>query len=214
MDWKIFTRRGFERIVNEDFAGIIGLEDSYSCVFAVADGMGDYDYGNLASELVVNSILDYMKSNMCQTSKENILKDALEYADLRLSEFCNSNKCRSGVTLAFGIIEKDTLYFSWQGNVRIYLVRGGIFNQLTSDHIRSIGNGNYRLSRCLKGDGLREDVPFKSQKLMLADRILICTDGLYSSLKNIEDVLNMLTSSNESPDEQFSDDNTCLLIGI
>jgi serine/threonine protein phosphatase PrpC len=36
------------------------------------------------------------------------------------------------------------------------------------------------LTRCIKGAGLRDDVPFVSHELINDDAVILCTDGLYS----------------------------------
>ena len=45
----------------------------------------------------------------------------------------------------------------------------------------TIGYGHTALTRCIKGEGLREDVPFVCYKLMDNDKVFLCTDGMYNA---------------------------------
>ena len=51
---------------------------------------------------------------------------------------------------------------------------------ITIDHVANIGYGNSALTRCIKGAGLRDDIPFADYKLAEGDEIFICSDGLYN----------------------------------
>ena len=66
------------------------------------------------------------------------------------------------------------------------------------------------LTRCLKGGGLRDDVPTKNIPLQTNDILFLCTDGFY----NIHE--QDLSSGNASvPKEDImNDDTTCLTIKI
>jgi serine/threonine protein phosphatase PrpC len=63
--------------------------------------------------------------------------------------------------------------------VRIYHKHNGELKLLTTDHTLDIGYGQQRITRCLKGVGLRDDVPFLSAKLSRGDSLFFCTDGFY-----------------------------------
>lgn len=41
------------------------------------------------------------------------------------------------------------------------------------------------MTRCIKGGGIREDVPFIEYELAIGDDVYLCTDGLYNVADNI-----------------------------
>ena len=55
---------------------------------------------------------------------------------------------------------------------------------ITKDYIADIGYGRTALTRCIKGGGLREDVPFIESILETGDDVFLCTDGLYNFAEN------------------------------
>lgn len=172
-----FSFPGIEKI-NEDRIRVSQLGNV--CIGVVCDGMGGLERGDLAAEIVSEAIVEYIIQNLNISSEETILKAALEYADNKLGIFSRENNCKMGTAVAVGFIEGDKMIYSWQGNVRIYHERDGVVNCLTEDHKAYLGYGRYALTRCIKGRGIREDVPISSKLLLTGDKILFCTDGLYS----------------------------------
>ena len=197
---------------NEDFARFRYDESGKIALFAVADGMGNLDYGLIVSRMVVDTILghmDFLEDN----DKKSFILNTLEMADYELEKFCEKNKCRSGVSIAFGLIHDRELTFSWQGNVRIYLNDTRDWNQITSDHILHIGNGKYRLSRCLKGEGLRDDIPVVTIAFGHCNKLIACTDGLYKICSSLDSMENIILSGAFPEDiSKPIDDCTGLLI--
>ena len=97
----------------------------------------------------------------------------------------NKYKCPMGTTIAAAIVTDYKIFYTWQGNVRIYLRQNGILKLLTIDHTLDIGYGQQRITRCLKGKGLRDDVPFKSVRLSRGDSLYFCTDGFYKEKETL-----------------------------
>lgn len=218
MNWRVYSHKGSERSVNEDYAEALIRETDHILEFAVADGMGDYDCGDQASLTFVKSVLEYMDSNITHPDKQDLLIHALEAADLCLEKFNGLNNCQAGVAVAIGIVMNDVLYFTWQGNVRIYHCRESGWSQITSDHKLHIGNGVYRLSRCVKGHGIREDIPVRMLYLNKGDKLMVCTDGFYSRRGNMQNALDLIFADSDANlnnvYHHHKDDCTCLHILI
>lgn len=210
----IFSQKGYERNINEDYAVYKLYESSQCCTFAVVDGMGDLDYGHLVSKLVGDAIINYLDQNLNQINADIPILDALEFADSKLSEFCRGNHCRSGVAVSFGVISNNVLKFTWQGNVRLYYGKPNGWVQLTSDHKLHIGNGVYRLTRCLKGEGLRDDIPIENIAINRNNYLLICTDGLYESSEHIDNLSDIIRTNCIDNSGRFKDDCTGILIEL
>lgn len=181
----------------------------------IADGMGGLPHGEAASSIACSTIISYIQSNYKDFHSEfGILKKALEKADSNIAaNGINKYKCPMGTTIAAAIVTDYKTFYTWQGNVRIYLRQNGILKPLTIDHTLDIGYGQQRITRCLKGVGLRDDVPFSSVGLSRGDSLYFCTDGFY---KEKEDLLKMEIDFNTIKNNISTpkDDSSLIEIGI
>ena len=173
----------------------------------MADGMGGLTLGAEAAECVCEGIAEYVSKNL---EAYNLWQEAFKYADNKLHELSLANHSNMGAAVTALIITETSCEVAWQGNVRLYLYRDNQLLQLTTDHVMNIGYGQKMLTRCLKGGGLRDDVPTKNIPLQTYDILFLCTDGFY----NIHE--QDLSSGNTSvPKEDImNDDATCLTIKI
>lgn len=147
----------------------------------MADGMGGLPHGEVASKIACTTIISHIQATYKDFHLElRILKEALEKADDKIySKGLSKYKCQMGTTIAAAIVTDFMIFYTWQGNVRIYHKHNGELKLLTIDHTLDIGYGQQRITRCLKGVGLRDDVPFLSAKLSRGDSLFFCTDGFY-----------------------------------
>lgn len=164
---------------NEDRLVVQELSES-GIVAVLADGMGGLSLGDMAADVVTKSVADYIKRNYKGSYEQNILYDALVYADKELRNVSMTNKSNMGAAVAVAIVHDHHLYCTWQGNVRVYVQHDDKLSLVTKDHIANIGYGRTAITRCIKGAGLRDDVPFISHELADGDTVILCTDGLYS----------------------------------
>ena len=146
----------------------------------LADGMGGLSLGDVAADVVTKSVADYIMKNYQGFGERSILRRALEFADKELRNVSIANKSNMGVAVAVVIVLDHHLYCTWQGNVRVYVRHDNKLSLITEDHIAYIGYGRTALTRCVKGAGLRDDVPFVSCELSDDAAVVLCTDGLYS----------------------------------
>lgn len=203
MTTELFTK-GYDS-QNEDYCKVVELEGRTLVI--MADGMGGLSLGAEAAECVCEGIAEYVSKNL---EAYNLWQEAFKYADKKLHELSLANHSNMGAAVTALIISETSCEVAWQGNVRLYLYRDNQLLQLTTDHIMNIGYGQKMLTRCLKGGGLRDDVPTKNIPLQTDDILFLCTDGFY----NIHD--QDLSSGNTSvPKEDImNDDATCLTIKI
>lgn len=189
---------GCVRNNNEDMAyvagklvrdGIVtGETDCDRCVgFAVADGMGGYEGGEIASEIACRSFASFIKSfrhdNMTPVVDhikewaKNANKLVYESAALRpeLSEM--------GTTFIALIFFADKLYLLNVGDSRCYRIRSGILKQLSTDHSERQRTRNPEVPSNLIYNfmGLPSK-EFFSDVIELTpidgDRYILCSDGL------------------------------------
>ena len=203
MTTELFTK-GYDS-QNEDYCKVVELEGRTLVI--MADGMGGLSLGAEAAECVCEGIAEYVSKNL---EADNLWQEAFKYADKKLHELSLANHSNMGATVTALIITETSCEVAWQGNVRLYLYRDNQLLQLTTDHIMNIGYGQKMLTRCLKGGGLRDDVPTKNIPLQTDDILFLCTDGFY----NIHE--QDLSSGNTCvPKEDIiNDDATCLTIKI
>ncbi len=166
---------------NEDFLlcsnmGINGY------VIVLADGMGGLPHGDVAAQIAGKAAVEYIINNYKDFHSETIiLKEALKVADNAIAtKGLAKYKCRMGTTIAIAIVSDYQIFYTWQGNVRIYLKNHNTLSALTTDHILNINYDHKRVTRSIKGTGLREDIPVKKESLTRNDTIFFCTDGLYN----------------------------------
>lgn len=171
-----FSHSGKDK-ANEDYALCHRLSDN-SLVAVLADGMGGLSYGAEAAKIVSESIMAAIRDNVQECSPEEILRMAFDAADVAIYRKCRELKCRMGAAVTVALVIDASLYYAWQGNVRLYKVSDGELSLLTTDHIVADAEGTY-LTRCVNGKGFRENIPVMHEELEQVDRIIICSDGCY-----------------------------------
>lgn len=173
---------GSKHFINEDRYVVKNLE-ALGVTAVLADGMGGLSLGDKAAEVVTNSLADFIIKNYDGTCEKNILQKGLEYADMTLKDVSIKNRSKMGAAIAVVIMKERQLYCTWQGNVRVFVLHQHNIELITEDHIADIGYGRTALTRCVKGAGLREDIPFVSRDLVNGDMVVLCTDGLYNIIE-------------------------------
>lgn len=208
MEIRYFSTEG--KFSNED-KGVFEHIDKDTVVAILADGMGGLSLGREAAEVISISIKNHILQNFEKIeNKCELLKSALYYADDELSKVCFSNKSNMGAAVAVVLIYKSTLFYTWQGNVRIYMFSNNKIKCLSKDHVLDIGYGQAALSRCIKGTGLRDDVPCLTHSVDIGDRIYLSTDGFY----NNNQYLLSLYSFDEIKSKVVNPEDDASLIGI
>lgn len=176
IEFKVFSYSGKDK-ANDDYASCLKLSDT--CLVAIlADGIGGLSYGAEAAKIVSESIMAAIRDNVQECSPEEILRMAFDAADVAIYRKCRELKCRMGAAVTVALVIDASLYYAWQGNVRLYKVSDGELSLLTTDHIVADAEGTY-LTRCVNGKGFRENIPVMHEELEQVDRIIICSDGCY-----------------------------------
>ena len=134
------TDIGKERKVNEDFYYISKPEDKIK-LFILADGMGGYNAGEVASKMAVETVKSYIYKHFDKNknSKENIeqlLKDAIENANDTIYKKAQNKKdlYGMGTTLDVCLIYNSKLYIGHIGDSRVYRIRKEFMRRITRDH--------------------------------------------------------------------------------
>ncbi len=185
------TDTGRQRTANEDsfFAT--------APVFAVADGMGGAQAGEVASRIAVESFEPRQPS---RGSPEAHLRAIAETANQRIHELARRDSSRSGMgtTLTAAIVEGDEVSFAHVGDSRAYVYRDGELRMLTSDHslveeLRRQGRltseqaeDHPQRSIITRALGPEDEVEVDTLTFSArpGDVFLICSDGLTTMLRD------------------------------
>jgi len=192
MDFGAATHPGYVRSTNED--GYFASREQ--AVFAVADGMGGHEKGEVASRLALEAIVQHADAIAHATPSElpTNLHQALQDANAAIISHPESQdaRARMGTTVVLATICGDRLYFAHIGDSRLYLLRGDMLIQLTRDHSlvqalvdrgeitpeeAAIHPLRHQITRVVGADDVVTP-EIASQNLEPGDVVLLCTDGL------------------------------------
>ena len=189
---------GQAREMNQDYYYVSPPESSLK-LYILADGMGGYNGGEIASELATTAARNYIESNFENTPKDReeilkLIKSAIEYANMVVYEKSKDDKNLEGMgtTLEICLVYNNKAYIGHVGDSRIYRLRGIFIRKLTTDH-------SYVEKLIKDGTITKEEAVHHPKKNMLTkalgcnifvepdvvargfikdDIILICSDGL------------------------------------
>jgi serine/threonine protein phosphatase PrpC len=197
VDWDVESTVGLVRSKNEDSWAFEHLDEGlYLAV--VADGMGGYDGGEIASSLAVKSVTAFVKDKMGTMPLRNLLARAVESCNGQVFREARAKKGLSsmGTTLTAAIASENesVVHIAHIGDSRAYVIRKGQIRQITDDHSITgelVRNGTISEEDAMKHParnvltmavGTSESVTCSmySEKLFFGDTFLLCTDGLTS----------------------------------
>jgi len=137
------TDVGRKRANNED---ALFFDDKMK-LYLVADGMGGHQAGEIASHLVVETIIDYMKNNQALendlisydktlSQEANRLLSGIILSNRKVYEASQSNDSYRGMgsTVSALYVSNDTIITANVGDSPIYLIHNGSINLLSVPH--------------------------------------------------------------------------------
>jgi len=194
---------------NEDYLGHSapsGEEQArtHGWLFALADGVGGHDRGEVASRVAIECVLQGFDKSTRNESLNALLPRLVQSANSRVFE-TGLTITRGGSNMATTIVacalRYDRAVVSHAGDSRCYLVRQGYAAALTRDH--TVSNEQLKmgvvtaseasrsqvahvLSRSL-GNNMFLSVDTSENQIFPGDVLLLCSDGLHNSV-NSEDI--------------------------
>ena len=205
---------GRAREMNQDSFYISDVNNQIK-LYILADGMGGYKGGEIASSLAVTSAKNYIMNNIQKIKKEKeevltLLKNAVEYANLVVYEKSKEDKelHDMGTTLDVCLIYNNKMFIGHVGDSRVYRIRKNIMRKLTTDH-------SYVEKLLREGTITKEEAYNHPKKNMLMkalgcnsfvepdvickgflkdDIVLMCSDGLTNMLRDNE-IYNILLNN-------------------
>jgi len=180
------------------FQDLIELDGRDSpIVFAVADGMGGANAGEVASQMVLEQIRDSLAAapadldNKALQNRIGIL--CLEIHQNLLHEAAvDSSKYGMGATLVGLLIYQQRLLYLSAGDSRLYRFRDSTLKQISTDHsVRALSGAgdaprNLILNSFGGGSSFYVDFGVAARKALDEDVFLLCSDGLSDTLSDEE----------------------------
>lgn len=221
-----FTSIG-NRNENQDYIAYQTVGD-VSGIFVVADGMGGYDFGDIAARIVAESVVESVMSNWENTNVTELLNEAFIFANESLALKRIALECKKmGTCLCVLLIRDDNAYISWFGDSRVYHYEQGIESYVTEDHsvVRELSRINALkatdidkysniVTRSIMGNITLDPMELVTRPIHKRDNFLLCTDGLYKSVSLPLRWDNDLIEKLRSKGNDFNDNATCLVVSI
>jgi PPM family protein phosphatase len=169
-------------------------EDAYVCeppLFAIADGMGGAQAGEVASRLAAAALRE---SGAKTLGGERRISDLIQEANRRVYDRSSTDPNTSGMgtTITVALVENDSVAFGHVGDSRAYLIRDGRMEQVTEDHSlvnellksgklsREEAESHPQRSVITRALGTDPDVDVDTFTIAaeVGDVFLLCSDGL------------------------------------
>ena len=207
MKYEFFARTdcGRVRANNEDAVSI----DAQAQLAVLADGMGGYSAGEVASGMAIALITAEMRDWLAQSKappSAHDIRRALEIGvdnanqAIYSASLANAAYAGMGTTLVVGMLSADKLVLGHVGDSRCYRLRAGVLKQITHDHSwlqeqvdaglltpqQAAVSPNRNLVTRALGVEATVLVEINEFKMEPHDLLLMCSDGLSEMLAQDE----------------------------
>lgn len=240
------THPGKVRTNNEDCTGYFEPRSrqearSRGWFFALADGVGGFEFGEIASARAIQVVCEGFAQCQENTSLISLLPRLIQHANVAVHDEGLVRERRGShmaTTIVTCALRHDQAFIAHVGDSRCYHLRDGRAVPITQDHTwvneqRKLGllssadvesaETRHMLTRSL-GPELFVTADSNTVSLRPGDRLVLCSDGLYGGLqnddiariasqsKNLDEVARDLVCS--SVDADGSDNTTAVVIAI
>lgn len=207
------TDTGRVRDNNEDAVAF----DEATGLVVLADGMGGYSAGEVASAMATDLILTDLRRWLTENGQgagglalRAAMDEAIDQANQAIFEAAhiNPNWAGMGTTLVVGVFQADRLWIGHIGDSRCYCLRRGRLRQLTNDHTllqehldaglltpKQAQTSKHRnlLTRAL-GVAVPMYAEVNEHEIVGGDQYLICSDGL-TDMVGVAEITKILRSN-------------------
>ncbi len=181
--------------------------------FAVADGMGGHNGGDIASQLSVKVMPEFIKQH-ASLEPEKLMKETIQEVNRAILQKADETPELHGMgtTVSAMQFKGPQLVIGNVGDSRVYMVNNGHIFQLTRDHSfvqEKLNMGIYNREEALRDpqkNVLVRSVGFESEVLVDVfhyrvcknDIFLICSDGLHGKVSD-SDILHIVQRNLADP---------------
>ncbi|MCW8824922.1 MAG: Stp1/IreP family PP2C-type Ser/Thr phosphatase [Gammaproteobacteria bacterium] len=195
---------GLQRDHNED---LIGWSEKDGLV-VLADGMGGHNAGEVASEIAVSTIQQQL-SNRGQGDAVELIQNAVSLANEVIHQRAKESLVCAGMgtTIVVALFDETQITIGHVGDSRLYRLRDGILQQLTSDHslVQELVDEGFMneaeahesvsknvITRAL-GTASNVECDIQQQEISTGDLYLLCSDGL-SDMLEANEILKLISA--------------------
>ena len=196
---------GMQRQKNEDYYKVFTYA-GYN-IYIVADGMGGYQGGEIASKMAVETIsssietaidkgLIETKNGICLT-----IIDSIKRANLKIFEYAKKDEIykNMGTTIVVVVEKNNKLYYVTVGDSRIYIlsnelkqiskddtyVAALVKDKIITEEEAKVHPQRHVLTKAL-GIGKKVELSYNEREINNKDILLICTDGITNMIEDKE----------------------------
>ncbi|MGO9605690.1 MAG: Stp1/IreP family PP2C-type Ser/Thr phosphatase [Candidatus Binataceae bacterium] len=201
----VLTDVGMVRDHNEDAVMALEytrdslVEPAQNYLYAVCDGMGGAEAGEVAAAIAVSTLRGYVQERLAGADMQDpckLMTAALEAANSKIIEYQTAHPESRGMgsTGVTVLIKPPDAAVAWVGDSRAYLLENGALRQVTKDHSlvqRLVEIGQITAEEAKTHEhknvitrslGARQSGPAGAEgvalRLKRGDRLLLCSDGL------------------------------------
>jgi len=204
--------KGVIRENNEDSLAVVTLNHASETssqtigVYAVADGMGGHEAGEVASKLAVRTAVRQLMGNMAEEDKDmpelyqQWLESAVALANRVVREKAHEENKKMGTTLVMAVVVGNDVTIANVGDSRAYLISPTRLRQITHDQSlvqmlvdkgaitpeQAVNNPNSNLLMQAVGSQKGVTVDLFNETLENGESLLLCSDGLWNTLGDEE----------------------------
>lgn len=225
MEWAARSDVGLVRKTNEDSYSV-RISDEEPSVAIVADGMGGYRGGKIASNVTVEAIIegidqfypDDLHEDSPQVEPTIVIKRAIKYANEKVYNLAQNDTKLAGMgtTVVAAMLCAQEIIIGYVGDSRAYIISDDTIEQITEDHSlvnELISQGKiseqealihpqrHMITRAL-GTAPLVSVDIIKRPWKENDILLLCTDGL-SEVVTTDEIVNTII---EQPSIQMAVD--------
>ena len=221
---KVFAKSdiGKAREMNQDSYYVSQPSENVG-LYIVADGMGGYNGGEIASRLAITSAKNYIETNFSKIehNKEEIkelIKSAIEYANMIVYEKSKENEELEGMgtTIEVVLAYNNRVYIGHIGDSRVYRIRKEFIRKLTIDDSyvqKLVKDGTITKEEAIhhpkknmltKALGCTSFVePIVTVRGFLKDDILVITSDGLTNMVSDEEIYQVVTADIEKASDEL-----------
>ncbi len=200
MEMAAITHLGNVRDNNED---AYYLDTEKGKLFAIADGMGGHNAGEVASKMAIEKMLAVFNNQpVDRVNIISIIRDVFEQASVEIDEMAKTDEHYDGMgtTLTLVFVDKDVLYIGHIGDSRAYMINSSGIKTMTRDHTlvsELVKNGTITEKEARKhpqknvimkaiGSGCKAIPDIHEVEIDEESVFIICSDGLTDLVDDLE----------------------------
>jgi protein phosphatase len=175
--------------------------------FAVADGMGGHNGGDIASQMTVSLLPDFIEENLPKLDVPTLLAESIKYVNSSIYKHGQANEDLKGMgtTLTAIMFNGNEMNIANVGDSRTYLINKSHLYQVSRDHSlvqeklnigiydREQAKADPQKNVLIRTVGFEPEVEVDTYKYKIQknDIFLLCSDGLHGKVSD-EDIIHLV----------------------